>query len=239
MLKSPLLACSLLLACPLAHGQIFQRELGDFDLKLGTSPSRSMAQGLVKPSSSGSFHGGLDLSHDSGWYAGQWAPSMGLSPSSKLEVDSYLGFKQPFDQTLGYELGMIHYNYPQLQAQDSQEFYGGLTLLGSRFGAAFSNDPDKRNSTLFADLGGNVPFGIGVSLKYTTHQLNNGVSIAGGGYVAGFNDWSIKLSRPWLGIDLNLIYSDSSLSGNDCSVYSGHNPQCDGLLTFKAERAFY
>ncbi|MBB1613302.1 uncharacterized protein (TIGR02001 family) [Pseudomonas protegens] len=239
MLKSALLACSLLLACPIAHGQIFQRELGDFDLKLGTSPSRSMAQGLVKPSSSGSFHGGLDLSHDSGWYAGQWAPSMGLSPSSKLEVDSYLGFKQPFDQTLGYELGMIHYNYPQLRTQDSQEFYGGLTLLGSRFGAAFSNDPDKRNSTLFADLGGNVPFGIGVSVKYTTHQLNNGVSIADGGYVAGFNDWSIKLSRPWLGIDLNLIYSDSSLSGNDCSAYSGHNPQCDGLLTFKAERAFY
>ncbi|BCQ60206.1 hypothetical protein PBOI14_19560 [Pseudomonas sp. Boi14] len=198
-----------------------------------------MAQGLVKPSSSGSFHGGLDLSHDSGWYAGQWAPSMGLSPSSKLEVDSYLGFKQPFDQTLGYELGMIHYNYPQLRTQDSQEFYGGLTLLGSRFGAAFSNDPDKRDSTLFADLGGNVPFGIGISVKYTTHQLNNGVSIADGGYVAGFNDWSIKLSRPWLGIDLNLIYSDSSLSGNDCSAYSGHNPQCDGLLTFKAERAFY
>ncbi|WP_053149679.1 TorF family putative porin [Pseudomonas protegens] len=239
MLKSALLACSLLLACPIAHGQIFQRELRDFDLKLGTSPSRSMAQGLVKPSSSGSFHGGLDLSHDSGWYAGQWAPSMGLSPSSKLEVDSYLGFKQPFDQTLGYELGMIHYNYPQLRTQDSQEFYGGLTLLGSRFGAAFSNDPDKRNSTLFADLGGNVPFGIGVSVKYTTHQLNNGVSIADGSYVAGFNDWSIKLSRPWLGIDLNLIYSDSSLSGNDCSAYSGHNPQCDGLLTFKAERAFY
>ncbi|SER24295.1 TorF family putative porin [Pseudomonas sp. NFPP19] len=239
MLKSSLLACSLLLACPIAHGQIFQRELGDFDLKLGTSPSRSMAQGLVKPSSSGSFHGGLDLSHDSGWYAGQWAPSMGLSPSSKLEVDSYLGFKQPFDQTLGYELGMIHYNYPQLRTQDSQEFYGGLTLLGSRFGAAFSNDPDKRDSTLFADLGGNVPFGIGISVKYTTHQLNNGVSIADGGYVAGFNDWSIKLSRPWLGIDLNLIYSDSSLSGNDCSAYSGHNPQCDGLLTFKAERAFY
>ncbi|NBF08424.1 TorF family putative porin [Pseudomonas sp. Fl4BN1] len=239
MLKPSVLVVSLLLASPLAQGQIFQRELGDFDLKLGTSPSRSMAQGLVKPSSSGSFHGGLDLSHDSGWYFGQWSPSMGLSPSSNLEVDSYLGFKQPFDQTLGYEWGMIHYNYPQLHTQDSQEFYGGLSLLGSRFGAAFSNDPDKRNSTLFADLGGNPPFGIGVSVKYTTHQLNNGVSVANGGYVAGFSDWSIKLSRPWLGIDLNLIYSDSSLNGTDCSAYSGHNAECDGLLTFKAERAFY
>ncbi|WP_095170930.1 TorF family putative porin [Pseudomonas sp. Irchel 3H3] len=228
-----------LLACMHADAQIFQRELGDYDLKLGTSPSRSMAQGLVKPSSSGSFHGGLDLSHDSGWYVGQWAPSMGLSPASNLEVDSYLGFKQPFDETLGYEVGMIHYSYPQLDTLDSQEFFGGLTLLGSRFGAAFSNDPDRRNSTLFANLSGNEPFGIGLSLKYTSHRLNSPVSIADGGYISTFNDWSVKLSRPWLGIDLNLIYSDSNLNGNGCSAYSGHNSQCDGLLTFKAERSFY
>jgi uncharacterized protein (TIGR02001 family) len=228
-----------LLACMHADAQIFQRELGDYDLKLGTSPSRSMAQGLVKPSSSGSFHGGLDLSHDSGWYVGQWAPSMGLSPASNLEVDSYLGFKHPFDETLGYEVGMIHYSYPQLDTLDSQEFFGGLTLLGSRFGAAFSNDPDRRNSTLFANLSGNEPFGIGLSLKYTSHRLNSPVSIADGGYISTFNDWSVKLSRLWLGIDLNLIYSDSNLNGNGCSAYSGHNSQCDGLLTFKAERSFY
>jgi uncharacterized protein (TIGR02001 family) len=239
MLKPSLLLASTLLACPAVDAQVFQREMGDFDLKLGTTPSRSMAQGLVKPSSSGSFHGGLDLAHDSGWYVGQWAPSMGISPASHLEVDSYMGFKQPFDQTLGYELGMIHYSYPQLETLNSREFFGGLTLLGSRFGAAFSNDPDQRNSTLFADLSGNQPFGIGISLKYSTHQLNSPVSIADGGYVSHFNDWSVKLSRPWLGIDLNLIYSDSNLSGGDCSAYSGHNAECDGLLTFKAERAFY
>ena len=239
MLKPSLLLISALLACPVVNAQVFQRELGDFDLKLGTTPSRSMAQGLVKPSSSGSFHGGLDLSHDSGWYAGQWAPSMGLGPSSTLQVDSYLGFKHPFDQTLGYELGMIHYSYPELNTLDSHEFFGGLTLLGSRFGAAFSTDPDKRNSTLFADLGGNAPFGIGISVKYTNHQLGNPVSLANGGYVSSFNDWAVKFSRPWLGIDLKLIYSDSTLSGSDCSAYSGQNTECDGLLTFKAERAFY
>ncbi|AZE47438.1 hypothetical protein C4K04_1750 [Pseudomonas chlororaphis] len=237
MLKSSHVLLASLLASPLVHGQIFQRELGDFDLKLSSTPSRSMAQGLVNPSATGSFHGGLDLTHDSGWYIGQWSPSIGLGESD-LEVDSYLGFKRPFDKTLGYEVGMIQYNYPQLAPQDSQEFYGGLTLLGSRFGAAFSQEPDKRNSTLFADLGGNQPFGIGVSIKYTTHQLGNPVSVSSG-YVSSFNDWSIKFSRPWMGIDLKLIYSDSSLNGSDCSAYSGHNAQCDGLLTFKAEHSFY
>ena len=238
MLKPPFLLLASLLWCSVAHAQVFQRELGDFDLKLATTPSCSMAQGLVKPSTTGSFHGGLDLSHDSGFYVGQWSPSMGLSPSSNLEVDSYMGFKQPFDHSLGYEVGMIHYSYPKVDTLDSQELFGGLTLLGSRFGAAFSNDPDKQNSTLFADLSGNQPFGIGVSLKYTTHQLNTPVSVDGG-YVGSFTDWSVKLSRPFMGIDLDLIYSDSSLSGSDCSAYSGHNSECDGLVTLKAARAFY
>ena len=238
MLKPFLFLLASLLACSVANAQIFQRELGDFDLKLGTSPSRSMAQGLVKPSSTGSFHGGLDLSHDSGFYVGQWSPSVGLSPGNNLEVDSYVGFKQPFDHSLGYEVGMIHYSYPKVETLDSQEFFGGLTLLGSRFGAAFSNDPDKQNSTVFADLSGNQPFGIGVSMKYTTHQLNAPVSVEGG-YVGSFTDWSVTLSRPFMGIDLDLIYSDSSLSGSDCSAYSGHNSQCDGLVTLKAQHAFY
>lgn len=233
-----LLLLSSLLACSMVQAQVFQRELGDFDLKLGTSPSRSMAQGLVKPSAVGSFHGGLDLSHDSGFYVGQWSPSMGISPGNNLEIDSYMGFKQPFDQTLGYEVGVIHYSYPKVETLDTQELFGGLTLYGSRFGAAFSNDPDKSNSTLFADLGGNQPFGIGISMKYTTHRLIAPVAVDDG-YVGSFTDWSVKLSRPFMGIDLDLIYSGSSLSGSDCSAYSGHNSQCDGLVTLKAERAFY
>ena len=238
MLKPSLFLLGSLLWYSVAQAQVFQRELGDFDLKLATTPSRSMAQGLVKPSTTGSFHGGLDLSHDSGFYVGQWSPSMGLSPSSNLEVDSYMGFKQPFDHSLGYEVGMIQYSYPKVDTLDSQELFGGLTLLGSRFGAAFSNDPDKQNSTLFADLSGNQPFGIGISLKYTTYQLNTPVSVDDG-YVGSYTDWSVKLSRPFMGIDLDLIYSDSSLSGSDCSAYSGHNTECDGLVTLKAAHSFY
>ncbi|MDR6945898.1 uncharacterized protein (TIGR02001 family) [Pseudomonas sp. 2957] len=227
-----------LLSGATAHAQVFQGELGDFDLKLGTTPSRSMAQGLVKPAAVGSFHGGLDLSHDSGVYVGQYAPSMGISPGKNLEIDSYVGFKQPFDQVLGYEVGMIHYSYPRVDTLDSQELFGGLTLLGSRFGIALSNDPDKQNNTLFADLTGNQPFGIGVSMKYTMHQLNTPVAVDGG-YISSFSDWSVKLSRPFMGVDLDLIYSNSSLSGSDCSAYSGHNSECDGLVTLKAVRTFY
>lgn len=240
MLTRALLLISSILASTLVDAQVFSRELGDFDLKLATQPSRSMAQGLVKPTSPGStFHGGLDVTHDSGWYIGQWAPTMGIKPGSNLEIDSYVGYQHLFDHTLSYEVGIIHFSYPKLSPLDSHQFYAGLTVLGTRFGAAFSNDPDRRDSTLFADLGVNQPFGVGVSMKYTTHQLGTPVSITEGNNVSAFNDWSVKLSRPFMGIDVNLIYSDSNLSGDECSAYSGQNTQCDGLVTLKAERTFY
>ncbi len=47
------------------------------------------------------------------------------------------------------------------------------------------------------------------------------------------------LSRPWLGIDLNLSYSGTSLTGSDCSAYSGHNSYCDTTFMLKASRPFF
>ncbi|MBA1232554.1 hypothetical protein G7013_23170 [Pseudomonas viridiflava] len=234
------LTFSALLISQYASAQIMERDLGDFDLKLATTPTRSMAQGLVTPSGgSGSFHGGMDLTHDSGFYFGQWAPNMGFTPDSALEVDSYMGFKKPFDNTLGYELGMIRYSYPDTSQIDSHEFYAGLRMLDSRVGAAFSNDVGSRDSTVFIDLGAIERLGIGVRMQYANHQFDTPQTSDSGGQISGFNDWSLNLSRPWLGIDMNLIYSGSSLSGGDCSVYSGHNTRCDGTFTLKAVRSFF
>ena len=230
---------SALLVSHCASAQMMERELGDFSLKLGTTPTRSMAQGLVTQSGAGSFHGGLDLTHDSGFYVGQWSPNVGVTPDSSMEVDSYMGFKKPFDQTLGYELGMIRYSYPDTSQLDTHEFYAGLRVLNSRIGAAFSNDIGRRDSTLIVDLGGIEQLGLGVRVQYANHQYDTPQQISGGSVVTAFNDWSLNLSRPWLGIDMNLIYSGSSLTGSDCSAYSGHNPQCEGTFTLKAVRSFF
>ena len=69
-----------------AQAAMMERELGDYELNLGTTPSRSMAQGLVKPQSGGTFHGGLDLSHPSGWYLGQWSPNLGTVSYTHLRA---------------------------------------------------------------------------------------------------------------------------------------------------------
>jgi uncharacterized protein (TIGR02001 family) len=233
------LACALLV-CQTASAQVMERELGDFSLKLGTTPSRSMAQGLVTPTGSDSnFHGGLDVTHDSGFYFGQWSPSAGLAPDTTLEVDSYLGFKKPFDKTLGYELGVIRYSYPNTSQIDSHELYAGFRVFDSRVGTAFSADAGRQDSTLFLDLGGIVPLGLDLRMQYGNHQLDTPTLIDGGGVVSAYNDWSFNVSRPLFGMDMNLMYSGSSLNGADCSAYSGHNAYCEGTVTLKVVRSFF
>ncbi|MFH7479479.1 hypothetical protein RA274_29090, partial [Pseudomonas syringae pv. tagetis] len=76
-------------------------------------------------------------------------------------------------------------------------------------------------------------------MQYANHQFDTPQSSADGWLINGFNDWSLNLSLPWLGIDMNLIYSGSSRSGGDCSVSSGHNARCEGTVTLKAVRSFF
>jgi uncharacterized protein (TIGR02001 family) len=219
--------------------QQIKRELGDFDFTLGTTPSRSMAQGLISPSAIGAFHGGLDFSHSSGWYLGQYAPSMGVTANSTLRLDSYVGYKHHFDNSLGYEVGLIHYSQPNIAGASSFALYGGASLLGSRFGGALRNNPNNRTGTLFADFGHLPLFNVDLTVKLAHHRLGTPFTIGDGSQVSAFSDWSLELSRPWLGLDLNLIYSNSNLSGGGCEAYTGINAYCESVVTLKAQRSFF
>ncbi|WP_447747441.1 TorF family putative porin [Pseudomonas nicosulfuronedens] len=238
MYKSILIAACMFFAVPHASAQVMQREIGDFELRFANSPTRSMAQGLVQPGQANSAQGGLDITHDSGWYVGSWTSN--LEQEKPLEIDSYAGFKQPLgDSKLGYEVGTLRYSRPEQPDYDSQALYGGLSVFGSRLGAAYSAQAGRSTTTLLTDLGVQSDLGFDVTFKYSTYSLASPVSLNSGGSVNGFGDWSLNFSRPWKGIDLNFSYSGSSLTGSDCSAYSGHNAYCDSAFMLKASRPFF
>ncbi|GAB3389738.1 TorF family putative porin [Azotobacter armeniacus] len=222
-----------------AHAQTLERELGDFELKLSTTPSRSMAQGLVQPARVGAFHGGLDLTHTDGWYLGNWSPSTGLLEDSRLELDSYLGYKRASGGTLGYEFGLIRYSFPRLEGLDRHELYAGISLEDSRLGAAWSRAAERTDSTLLLDLDLLHPLNLDLTLKYANHSLDRPVYLSDGGSVQSFNDWSLNLSRPWLGLRVGVTYSGSDLRGTGCSAYSGQNSHCDDFLMFRLEHPLF
>ncbi|WP_448682146.1 TorF family putative porin [Pseudomonas nicosulfuronedens] len=238
MFKSILIAACVFCAASYTSAQVMQRDLGDFELKFANSPTRSMAQGLVQPGQANSAQGGLDITHDSGWYVGSWTSN--LEQEKPLEIDSYAGYKHPLgDGKLGYEVGTLRYSRPEQPDYDSQALYGGLSVFGSRLGAAYSAQAGRSTATLFTDLGVQHDLGFDVTFKYSAYSLASPVSLSSGGTVSEFGDWSLNFSRPWKGIDLNFSYSGSSLTGGDCSAYSGHNTYCDSAFMFKASRPFF
>lgn len=238
MYKSILVVACAVCVVSCTNAQVTQRELGDFELKLAHSPTRSMAQGLVRPGQANSALGGVDVSHTTGWYVGSWTSN--LEQEKPLEVDTYAGFKHPLgDGDLGYELGTLRYSRPEQPDFDSQALYGGLSVFGSRLGAAYSNLEGRSTATLFTDLGLAQDTGFDVSFKYSAYSLATPASLDNGGSVSSFGDWSVNLSRPWLGIDLDFSYSGSSLTGSDCSAYSGHNSYCDTTVMIKASKPLF
>lgn len=227
-----------LLGSQATQAYVMQRELADYDLRLSTTPTRSMAQGLVQPSASGAFHGGLDATHHSGWYFGGWAPSMGLKHGSSPQLDIYAGVQRPLGGALGYELGLIRYSHPGLGELDYNQYYAGLTLLGSRFGFAFSDQPQRHAGNLLLDLALPKPLDLDVTLQYGGYYLDHPTWVDGRA-VQQFGDWSLNLSRHWAGNLFQLSYGDSSLQGADCAAYSGSNGQCESLLMLRAERPLF
>lgn len=222
-----------------AQAQLLERDLGDFSLKLGTTPARSMAQGLIQPARTGAFHGGLDLTHSGGWYVGHWSPSMGVQPNTLLEVDSYLGYFRPLDERFGYEVGAIRYSFPEVEDIDRHELYAGITFSGSRLGAAMSRAPARTDSTLLLDLGLRVPWRMDMSLKYANHALDFPVHLGNGRLVRSFDDWSVRVTRPWRGARVDLSYTGSSLGGSSCAAYSGQNAFCQDHWTLSLERPLF
>lgn len=234
-----LMAVAIVLGGCASQPEVVERDVGQFDLKLGTAPVRSMAQGLVRPTTAGTFRGGLDLTHDSGWYVGQWSPSIGVLDGSQLEFNSYAGFaQQRLDNSPGYELGVIRYSFPELESRNREEYYAGLNLAGSRLGGALSSSLGRTDSTLYLELGAVRPLDVEVRLKYASHSMDSPMYHPGGS-VRVFNDWSLNLSRHLLGMQMDLSYTDSNLRGAECGVYSGQNAHCERFMMFKAERLLF
>lgn len=236
----PYWAVIAMVVCQPVSAQIIERSYGTFDFKMGTSPIRSMAQGLVTPSGgTTSIHGGFDLTHESGLYFGQWTPSFGVATDTSFEVDHYLGFKKPFDNAIGYEMGVIRYSHPEIKQLDSYEFYGGLRMFNKRIGTAFSSDLGRSVSTLFVDFGSMNQLGLGLRVQYAAHRFTTPQVGDNGSRVDGFSDWSVNVSRALFGVEMNLTYSGSTLNEGTCNLYSGHNDRCDQLVKLNLARAFF
>ena len=143
--------------------------------------------------------GGLDLSHESGFYVGTWASTIDDATVGfgDVELDLYGGWSGDMSDGLAADVGVIAYLYPDAGSGDFDyiELYGSLTFaLGpaeAKIGGAYAPKQDSLGGTdniyVYTDIGIGIP---DTPLTVTAHL----------GYTDGFLtftndgnafDWSI------------------------------------------------
>ena len=147
------------------------------------------------------IQGGVDLAHESGFYAGTWGSSLDEDTVGygSTEVDVYAGWGGSLAEGVSFDIGGIVYMYPDAGAGDFDyyEFYGsvgfGFGPAEATVGVAYAPDQDSLgdldNFYIYTDLAAGIP---DTPVSVTAHL----------GYTDGFLtftddgkafDWSIGL----------------------------------------------
>ena len=134
-MKSLALACS---AALLGVSATAQAELSG---NIGVT-SNYMFRGATLSGDEAAVSGGLDWAHESGFYVGTWASSLGSA--NDTEVDLYLGFGGEA-AGLGYDVGVLRYNYLDTEDIDYTEVYGSISWEPLELGVAYTVESESAN----------------------------------------------------------------------------------------------
>jgi len=157
--------------------------------------------------------GGIDLSHESGFYVGTWSSSLvGGSPYGEMELDLYGGWTGDITPGVKLDVGLLYYVYPtgDVDGVDTDYFepYASVaTTIGpvsATLGAAYAWEQDSLggddNLYVYTDwsLGvPNTPITLSAHLGYTDGVLAPPY-LAGSVDDNGF-DWSVGASTTLIG----------------------------------------
>lgn len=233
-----LIAATLLAGCALAANPAFADETdppSEFTVSgnvAGVTDYRF--RGISLSDGDFAIQGGINVTHETGFYVGSWASSMEDSDVfGSTELDLYAGWSGEVSSGLTADVGMLYYVYPNGHVGDANLFepYASLTAaIGpatAKIGVNYAWDQDslggEDNLYLYTDIGTSIPnspISISGHLGWTDGAMSpDRLTLAGTG--SGF-DYSLTgtiamtrnlaFSLSYVGVDGNVIgnYSDDT-----------------------------
>lgn len=210
-------------------------------------------RGISQTKGAPAIQGGVDYSHASGFYAGTWLSSVSWVSDAQggsypTEIDVYGGFKNSFGEDMGYDVGLVTYNYPG-SGRDSSAFvspftaevYGALSwkfltvkyshVVSQNFvgwGTSGSSNTYSKNSG-YLELNAAYDLGEGWGISaHVGHQKvkNSDDDNAPSGYNASYTDWNVGVTKDvGFGV-VGLKYSQTD--ANTCGDATGGAAYCWG-----------
>ena len=205
---------------------------------------RGIDQTYGKPA----VQGGVDYSHSSGLYAGNWNSNVSSGagfPDGNLEMDFYGGYKTAFGD-FGLDVGGIYYYYPGSEGRSlglkadngsvsNKELYiaGSWKFLTLKYSYSIDDYFSLRGVDASGTSTGKDTKGTGYLELNAAYDLGDGWGI--NGHVGRLNlenvhngdytDWKIGVTKDINGWVVGLAYIDTNASGK-CSGASSYQPYC-------------
>jgi len=196
---------------------------------------RGISQTFKQPA----FQGGVDYSHESGVYLGNWNSNVNSGagfPGGNLEMDFYGGWKKTWGDW-GLDLGAIYYYYPGTDANatnfaanpktgqthtgrvhNTEVYVGGswkwLSLKYNHAISDYFSLPGTKNSN-YLDLSATYDLGDGWGIvghvgSFKLKNWSTGTDATKGNYT----DWKIGVTKDLSGWMLGASYIDTSAKGS-------------------------
>jgi uncharacterized protein (TIGR02001 family) len=172
---------------------------------------RGLDQTFGKPA----LQGGVDYSHASGLYAGNWNSNVSEYagyPGGNLEMDLYGGYKASFGD-FGVDVGGLYYYYPGSkfngEVVDNFEVYLGMSwkFISFKWSHALTKyfDAEGTRGTNYFDLSSSYDLGDGWGINGHVGYTN----VPNSDHAADYTDWKIGVTKAIGSYTVGLSYVDA------------------------------
>lgn len=205
-------------------------------------------RGISQTGNQIAIQGGLDYAHDSGFYVGTWASNVdssffGGTQDPQIELDLYAGYSGELANGIGYDFGVLRYEYPGGDASgfdvDTTEVYVSGTYNDFSLSFNYTNELAflfSTESAYYLAAGYDMSLANDIGLSFSL-GFSDGDAFGTGPGASGlpdYLDWSIGVSKSVAGVDLGLTYTDNDLDVNtDC----GGLEECDSKIVFSVSKS--
>jgi uncharacterized protein (TIGR02001 family) len=221
-------------------GLAVSETFGDFDVSMtSTLATDYIWRGQSQTDGSPAIQGSLDVAHSSGVYAGIWASNIdsnvafpGNSGGADIEVDYYVGYGGSITDDISYDINVTKYAYDDASVWNSADIIPSISAYGATLGYKWNFDADsgKHSTYTWLSYEYELPYEIGISASWGVTDAK-----AGGD---DYNDWSIGVSKTFVGLGWGLTYTDTDITDGDCEVTYGDSDNCDSNLTLSVSKSF-
>jgi len=243
MMKKTLMAAALLAGSQAAIAEIS----GNVALA-----SDYIFRGVSQTDNQIAIQGGFDYAWDMGFYVGTWASNVDSSffdnqRDPQIELDLYGGYSGEYND-FGYDVGYLRYQYPGSTDVNTNEVYVSGSYKDFSASINYSDElqfilSDQSAWYLKAGYDTTLPWyeiGFSAHVGYSTgdaFDVDFTDSLKGdSGLKDSYTDWSVGVSKSWMGVDLGLTYTDLTdikfSDGTKCK-----SDWCDSKVVFSVSKS--